>query len=222
MLSKSITVHLLAILISFSIGICSAEQPRDKIINKAELEKKLEVGDVIFIRVSTPPFTEIADTTSSWTNHVGVVIDVSGIDTTIAESRFPLSGNTTFSKFVNRSDKGRVAVTRLPAPLTAAQQKKLRIAAEARSGIYYDTGFNLHSHKQFCSRYVREIVTEATNINIGEVETFAVLLKNNPNANQIFWKSWFFGSIPWERETVTPASELRDKKMHTVFDGHAV
>ena len=107
-------------------------------------------------------------------------------------------------------------------PLTPEQQAKLRKAAEARNGILYDTGFNLHSHKQFCSRYVREVLNEATDINIGEVEKFSVLLMNNPNANQTFWKTWFFGGIPWNRETVTPASELQDKKMHVVFDGRAV
>lgn len=222
MFNKTISVILLAALTHFSIGLSRAGQLSDKVINRAELEKKLEVGDVVFIRVPIPPFTEVADTTSSWTNHVGIVIDTSGKEPTIAESRFPLSGNTTFSKFINRSDKGRVAVTRLQSPLTTAQQQKLRKAAESRNGIFYDTGFNLHSNKQFCSRYVREVMQDATNINIGEVETFSELLKNNPNANQKFWKSWFFGSIPWSRETVTPASELLDKKMYTVFDGRTV
>ena len=153
---------------------------------------------------------------------MGIVIDVSGSDPVIAESRFPLSSKTTFTKFIGRSDKGRVAITRLPLSLTPEQQAKLRKAAEARNGILYDTGFNLHSHKQFCSRYVREVLNEATDINIGEVENFSALLKNNPNANQTFWKTWFFGSIPWNREIVTPASELKDKKMNVVFDGRAV
>lgn len=222
MLNNTIRAIFLATLTISATGLSRAGQLSDKLINRAELGNKLEVGDVVFIRISIPPFTEVAETTSSWTNHVGVVIDVSGKEPTIAESRFPLSGSTTFSKFVNRSDKGRVAVTRLQSPLTAVQQDKLRKAAESRDGIFYDTGFNLHSHKQFCSRYVREVLNEATNINIGEVEKFSDLLKNNPNANQIFWKSWFFGTIPWNRETVTPASELLDKKMHAVFDGRAV
>lgn len=222
MINKTKCVILLVAFALASTGLSNAGQLPDKVINIAELGKKLEVGDVVFIRVPIPPFTEVAKTTSSWTNHVGVVIDISGQEPTIAESRFPLSGDTTFSKFINRSDKGRVAITRLQLPLTPIQQDKLRKASESRNNIFYDTGFNLHSHKQFCSRYVREVINEATDVNVGEVEKFSELLKNNPNANQAFWKSWFFGSIPWNRETVTPASELRDKKLHTVFDGRAV
>lgn len=191
-------------------------------MNKHDLGKTLEVGDVVFIRIPIPPFTEVAKTTMSWTNHVGIVVGVSGKEPLIAESRFPLSGQTTWSKFVKRSDNGRVAITRLPAPLNATQQTKLKLAVAERKGIFYDTGFNLHSRKQFCSRYVREVLQEAANVELGKVENFSTLLKSNPQANQQFWRSWFFGNIPWERETVTPASLLRDSKMHVVFDGRAI
>jgi hypothetical protein len=56
---------------------------------------------------------------------------------------------------------------------------------------------------------------------LGEVEDFSTLLKRNPQADQQFWKMWYFGDIPWERKTVTPASLLNDAKLHVVFDGHA-
>lgn len=115
-----------------------------------------------------------------------------------------------------------MAITRLPTPLDAIQQAKLTLAVAERKGIFYDTGFDLHSHKQFCSRYVREVLQEAVNVELGKVENFSTLLKDNPQANQKFWRSWFFGSIPWQRETVTPASLLRDEKMHIVFDGRAI
>ncbi|MBU1777191.1 MAG: hypothetical protein KJ899_11175, partial [Gammaproteobacteria bacterium] len=74
---------------------------------------------------------------------------------------------------------------------------------------------------QFCSRYVREVLDEATGVEVGQVETFAQLLKRNPDADQAFWKSWYFGNIPWQRETVTPASLLEDKQLRVVFDGTA-
>ena len=191
-------------------------------IRRLDLGKTLEVGDVVFIRIPFSPFTEVAKTTMSWTNHVGIVVEISGKEPLIAESRFPLSGQTTWSKFVKRSDKGRVAITRLPTALDVEQQTKLKLAVAERKGIVYDTGFDLHSHKQFCSRYVREILQAAVNIELGKVEKFSTLLKNNPQSNQNFWRSWFFGSIPWERETVTPASLLRDDKMQMVFDGRAI
>lgn len=184
-----------------------------------KLGQQLEVGDMVFIRIAKTPFTQVADTTSSWTNHVGIVSDMSGKEPKIAESRVPLSGETSWSNFVQRSDHGRVAVTRLATRLDAKQQRKLQKAVAARRGILYDTGFDLHSKRQFCSRYVREVVDEATGVKLGEVENFSILLKRNPQADLTFWKSWYFGNIPWQRETVTPASLLRDGRMHVVCDG---
>lgn len=190
-------------------------------MNISDLGKKLEIGDVVFIQIPLLPFRKVADTTSSWTNHVGIVTDVSGTEPVIAESRVPFSGETTWLHFVKRSDQGRVAVTRLPTQLTQLQQSKLKKAVASRRGILYDAGFDLHSHKQFCSRYVREVLKEAVGVELGEVESFATLLNRNPLADQTFWRVWYFGSIPWQRETVTPASLLRDPRMHMVFDGSA-
>jgi hypothetical protein len=183
-----------------------------------ELGKQLQIGDVVFIRIPTPPFTKVAATTSSWTNHVGIVTDVSGFEPVIGESRVPLSGETTWSRFIGRSDAGRVAVTRLRQPPDAV---KLRQAVKVRKNILYDTGFNLHSRRQFCSRYVREILQDAAGVELGEVENFSTLLRRNPEADLRFWKIWYFGQIPWQRETVTPASLLRDGRMRMVFDGNA-
>lgn len=188
-------------------------------MNISYLGKKLEVGDVVFIQIPSLPFKKVADTTSSWTNHVGIVTDVSGTEPVIAESRIPFSGETTWSRFVKRSDHGRVAVTRLPVALNQQQQSKLKQAVATRRGILYDAGFDLHSHRQFCSRYVREVLEEAVGVKLGEVENFATLLNRNPQADQTFWRVWYFGSIPWQRETVTPASLLRDNLMQLVFDG---
>ena len=186
-----------------------------------ELGKRLQIGDVVFIRIPKPPFTKVATTTSSWTNHVGIVTDVSGAEPVIGESRVPLSGETTWSRFVKRSDAGRVAITRLRVPLDAQQRVKLKQAVTVRQNILYDTGFNLHSRRQFCSRYVREVLQDAAGVELGEVENFSTLLNRNPEADLRFWKIWYFGQIPWQRETVTPASLLRDSRMRMVFDGNA-
>lgn len=192
--------------------------------NRVELEalgRQLEAGDVVYIRIPFRPFTDVSDTTQSWTNHVGIVIDTSGKEPMIAESRFPLSGKTTWSRFVSRSEAGRVAVTRLGEPLDPEQRSRLLTAANARSGVLYDTGFDLHSHRQFCSRYVREVLEESVGIKIGKVENFSTLLAKNPQVDLGFWKKWYFGYIPWQRETVTPASLLLDSQMDKVFDGYA-
>lgn len=47
-----------------------------------------------------------------------------------------------------------------------------------------------------------------------------MLLGNHPHADLSFWRTWYFGYIPWQRETVTPANLLLDAKLHPVFDGY--
>jgi hypothetical protein len=180
--------------------------------------KSLAVGDVVFIRVSAKPFREVAAATDSWTNHVGIVLAVDGQEPLIGESTFPFSRTTTLSKFVGRSEQGRYAIARLTTELLPEQQQRVVAAAKQRSGIFYDTGFDLHSNRQFCSRYVREVLAEATGVKVGEVETFSDLLAHHPGVNLGFWKVWYFGHIPWERETVTPASLLRSPELKLVFD----
>ena len=186
------------------------------------LAPSLKVGDAVFIRIAFRPFEEVAIVTDTWTNHVGIVVDVSGAEPLVAESAFPFSRITTLSRFVARSGRQRFAVTRLNDDLTQVQQVEILAAARRRLGILYDTGFDLHSRRQFCSRYVREVLQEGAGRSIGDVETFAHLLSHHPDAHLSFWKVWYFGRIPWSRETVTPASILRSQQMHLMFDGTAM
>ena len=182
------------------------------------LVEQLRVGDLIFIRVPIWPFKEVAKTTMSWVNHVGIVVEADGPDPLVAESAVPLSRMTRLSRFVKRSEARRVAVSRLPEPLTAHQQQTLHEAARKRLGIRYDIGFNLHSSKQFCSKYVREVMAEATGRHLGEVETFRTMLERNPRVRVGFWRLWFLGRIPWQRETVTPASVFRSVDLLLIVD----
>jgi hypothetical protein len=183
----------------------------------------LAVGDLVFIRVTARPFLAVAEATGSWTNHVGVVVDAGdgrpGREPLIAESTFPLARITPWSQFVARSEAGRVEVYRLATPLTPQQARRVRAAADARLGSFYDTGFNLHSRRQFCSRYVREVLAEATGTQLGEVETFAHLLARRPHTRLGFWRAWYLGAIPWQRETVTPASVLASPVLRRVEGG---
>lgn len=181
----------------------------------------LLVGDLVFIRVPALPFRRIASATGSWTNHVGVVVDTSGHEPVIAESRFPLSCTTSLSRFLARSEGSRVAVARLEGGLNETQQRGIRRAAERRLGIFYDTGFNLHSRRQFCSRYVHEVLKEATGRTVGTVESFATLLSHQPQSDLGFWRLWYFGRIPWQRETISPANLLHSPTLTRIFDGFA-
>jgi len=47
------------------------------------------------------------------------------------------------------------------------------------------------------------------------------LLAPRPDANQTFWRAGYFGCIPWDRETVTPASLLRSRETRMVCESTA-
>lgn len=204
------------------LTVCSSSWALGNTATRADLATRLAIGDVVFIRVTALPFKKVAEATNSWTNHVGIVTSVSGDEPTISESTFPFSRKTTFSKFVARSEAGRVAVLRPNTALTAEQNDLVEKAAEKRMGIFYDTGFNLYSKRQFCSRFVWEVLREATGVEVGEKESFATLISRRPDLNLAFWRVWYFGKIPWQRETITPASVLSSHNLHPEFDGYVL
>ncbi|KAF7600772.1 MAG: hypothetical protein CGU28_10350 [Candidatus Dactylopiibacterium carminicum] len=176
----------------------------------------IRIGDLIFIHVTPLPFEKVSQATGSWTNHVGIVVDVVEGEPVVAESTFPRSKMTRFSAFVARSAEGRYAVRRLNAPLDDTMRQGLLEASRKRMGIFYDTGFNLDSSRQFCSRFVHEVLQEAIGVQVGESETFRELLARNPETELGFWRAWYFGFIPWERTTITPASLYHSPTLITV------
>ncbi|PRC94065.1 YebB family permuted papain-like enzyme [Solimicrobium silvestre] len=203
-----------------AVQLPDVQNPTSQSTSIDQIAKTLKVGDLIFIRVSARPFREVADATGTWTNHVGIVTDIDGSEPLIGESTFPFSRTTTLTKFVARSEQGHVAVTRLKSDLSPQQIQMIQRGVKERSGIFYDTGFNLHSHKEFCSRFVYEVVKDATGVSIGKIETFKEMLASRPDINLGFWKVWYFGQIPWERETITPASLLNSPELNPIFNGN--
>jgi hypothetical protein len=187
----------------------------------SELARQMQVGDIVFIRIPFYLFTRVAEDTGSWTNHVGIVTEADGENVIISESTFPFSGSTPLPNFIARSERGRIAVTRLKKPLSEEAQQAMIAATGKRNGLFYDSGFNLHSKRQFCSRYVHESLKEATGIEVGEITTLHALLQENPQAKLTFWKIWYFGAIPWQRQTITPASMLESPLLYSVYDGYA-
>jgi hypothetical protein len=207
-----------------------AEQVRSPLVDEkapfeqcevAALADRMQVGDLVFIRIPHPPFRQVALHTGSWSNHVGIVVQAGSEGVRIAESRIPVTSVTSFERFVRRSDEGRIAISRFHRDLSIAQKMAVERAAAQRMGILYDTGFNLESRRQFCSRYVREVLCDATGEGVGTVQSFADLLAERPGVSLAFWRLWYFGRIPWQRRTVTPASVLESPLLRTVFDGCA-
>ncbi len=168
----------------------------------------IQPGDLIFTVIPFTLFKQVATATQTWTNHVGWVYAVESERVLVAESRFPLSQITTLENFIQRSGEGRFAIKRLHREIDSRQLDRLRQATRKRLGKWYHTGFNYQSSRQFCSKFVFDIYREALNIQLGEMQSFAELLQENPQANLNFWRCWYFGRIPWARRTITPAALL--------------
>jgi len=183
------------------------------------VQQQVQVGDIVFIRSKPLPFRKVAEATNSWANHVGIIIDIAGKDPLVAESTFPFSKATPLSRFIARSAERRIDVRRLYKPLNQDQEQKVREAAQKRFGIFYDTGFSILSRRQFCSRFVREVLLESTSNSVGKVEDFKSLLSRNPKTGLAFWHVWYFGRIPWQRQTVTPASLLESPLLIPLLEG---
>jgi hypothetical protein len=177
---------------------------------------QLQVGDVVFIRIPVRLFLKVAEASNSWSNHVGIIVEHDGVDWVVAESCVPRVRRRHFRDFVARSDEGQFIVRRLPRALSATEQTKLRAAANRRMGLLYHTGFALRSKRQFCSKFVHELLAEGCGEQVGEIETFATLLARNPQVSLRFWRIWYMGRIPWQRETITPDSLLRSSRLQTL------
>jgi hypothetical protein len=183
---------------------------------KGVVASKPAVGDIVFTRIGGPIFSNVAATTLSWTSHVGIIVDYGNGDWIVAESGIPFVRKTPLRKFLDRSVDQEFSIRRLKTEPSSDQKLAMLKFADSQMGKVYSLGFDLTSQKTFCSKFVHDAVFESTHQSIGEVETFDHLLHRNPDAPLWFWRAWFFGFIPWQRTTITPASELQSPLLRVI------
>lgn len=182
------------------------------------IENLLEPGDILFTSIPNPLYRRVARATGSPTSHVGIAFHDPEIGWRVAESGVPTVRYTPLARFIARSDHGWLVVRRLRGGVSESQAEALRGYCDSHLGEFYHLGFDYASPRQFCSKFVYEAYRQALGIEIGTLETFRHLLNSQPNTPLLFWKLWFLGRIPWNRLTVTPASQLRSDKLDTVWE----
>jgi hypothetical protein len=187
-------------------------------MNSSDLHEQLMEGDVIFIQIPLYPFMKISEATMCWTNHVGILVKDGRGRWMVAESRVPFVSTTSLTRFIGRSKNGRYTIRRYRDRLDDLRIAGIREQISKRSGRLYHTGFNMDSGRQFCSKFVYEVFRDGAGVEIGEVTDFETLLNTNPQVGLGFWKFWFFGRIPWDRTTITPASQLESDKLVTLVE----
>jgi hypothetical protein len=198
----------------------TARATLDEATYNSVVASKLAIGDIVFIRIGGPVFSRVAITTRSWTSHVGIIVDRQNSDWLVAESGIPFVRKTPLRRFLDRSENQEFSIRRLKTEPNAAQERVMLDFANAQIGKVYSLGFNLESKDTFCSKFVHDVVYAGTHQSIGEVETFDHLLHSNPDTPLSFWRVWFFGFIPWQRTTITPASELVSPLLKPVIQNH--
>ena len=195
-------------------------------MNKQQLDQleqqtcqQLQQGDILFISINAFLYKQVARGTGSWCSHVGFAIQQQG-RWYVMESKVPKVVKTPLRDFLSRTCNGELAVRRLPQPLSEEQIEALKYAAEKRLGQWYHLGFDFDSKRQFCSKFVHQVYREALGVELGQVQTLEQLLAMNPQACVGFWRCWYLGFIPWQRRTLTPASQLEDPQLVTVFSNN--
>ena len=150
---------------------------------------KPAVGDIVFIRIGGPIFSNVALTTQSWTSHVGIIVDYNHGDWIVAESGIPFVRKTPLRKFLDRSVNQEFSIRRLRTEPTGDQKLAMLKFANSQLGRVYSLGFDLNSRKTFCSKFVHDAVYESTRQSIGEEETFDHLLHRNPGRTALVLES---------------------------------
>jgi hypothetical protein len=200
----------------FAVSAATALASIDDKTYNAVLASTPTIGDIVFTRTGGPLFTGVAATTQTWTSHVGIIVDYQRGDWIVAESGIPFVRQTPLRKFLGRSEDQKFAIMRLKAEPTIEQKAAMLRFADSQVGKPYCLGFDLDSRNTFCSKFVHDDIYQSTHQSLGEIETFDHLLHSNPNAPLWLWRAWFFGKIPWQRRTITPASELRSPLLRVV------
>ncbi len=181
-------------------------------------ESVLKEGDLIFLDIPVLLFRKVAGSTMSWTSHVGIAFkDINGA-WIVAESTFPISKKTPLRTYLAKSSNYAFEVKRLRRPLTSTEVRVLKQKADSMLHRFYTLGFNFDSKGLFCSKFVY-LTFQSIGTEVGQVVTFRQLRAAHPSAPFKFWKVWFAGFIPWDRRTVTPASQLNDPEFISVLKG---
>lgn len=197
-----------ALLVSFESAVASQDLC-------AAVSEKVQEGDLLFLDIDSIVFEKVAEATPTWTSHVGVAVYDN--EWFVAESTLLRSKKTPLCRFLERTQEGRFSVRRLKNPLSTVQMNHLKDYLNSRMDVLYHTGFDYDSSSRlFCSKLVYDAFL-SIGIEVGVIKTFRDLLNENPNGSTTFWKWWFFGTIPWERRTVTPKDQLADSDFFTVL-----
>jgi len=185
----------------------------------ADVRDELAQGDLLFIEKTSAIFDIITKTQNHWASHVGIAFKKNTDDWYVVESTIPKSRITPLCDYVRKGIETRVGIKRLHGGIESDEVEDLKESAESKLGVPYNLGFKFDAKKQFCSKLVYQSFMEALGVEIGRKQSFRDMLDETEYPEVMgFWRTWFWGFIPWGRVTVTPGTQYQDNDLDTVLE----
>lgn len=173
----------------------------------------LRDGDLVFHTSRSPQSQAIQRATHSPFSHVGLVFHRDGkpfVLEAIATVRY-----TPLAQWRARGTEGRFVVRRLKVPLTPAQQRTLRAAAEKHAGKPYDLYFEWTDSRIYCSELVWKAYHEALNIEIGTRQQLRDFDLDDPIV-KVKLRERYGEHVPLDEPVISPGAQFDSALLETV------
>lgn len=197
-------VCLLAVLVFLSS--CSAVVPGAYVVRE---------GDILFQSLPHAPLVDVIEgVTRSPYSHCGIVTQRDG-EWYVLEAIGPVR-ETRLGAWIGQGRNGKFAAYRLDPTFETSIP---RILAEGRKfmGRPYDIHYDFHDERIYCSELIFKAIRAATGRTVGEVQRIGEL---NWKPHEAFIRS-IEGSVPLERELISPDALSRAKELKKVYDSEA-
>src|SRR5208282_524381 len=129
---KRINPLPIAATLLFTALLTTVRAALDDQVYTTVVASKPAVGDIVFIRMGGPIFSNVAATTQTWTSHVGIIVDYGNGDWIVAESGVPFVRKTPLRRFLNRSEDQKFSIRRLRAEPTEAEKRAILEFADSQ------------------------------------------------------------------------------------------
>jgi uncharacterized protein YycO len=163
----------------------------------------LRDGDIIFHTSRSAQSVAIQRATRSPYSHVGLVIHRDGkphVLEAIATVRY-----TPLAQWIARGTGGAFVVKRLKSPLSLAQAKQLRTAAERHAGKPYDLYFEWSDARIYCSELVWKAYHEALGVELGARQKLREFDLSDPVVKTKM-RERFGKNVPMNEPVISPAA----------------
>ena len=170
----------------------------------------LRDGDIIFHTSRSAQSQAIQRATHSPYSHVGLVFHRDGkpfVFEAIATVRY-----TPLAQWAARGTGGEYVVKRLKNPLTTAQVKHLRAAAEKHAGKPYDLYFEWSDARIYCSELVWKAYHEALDVELGARQKLREFDLADPVVKAKM-RERYGQNVPMDEPVISPAALFESREL---------